>query len=588
MKVKSEILSLLNVIGKLSFLMMIRHIVILIFFGICYCSQSSEDQKDASAPIVSTPLGKYQGSILTSSLGKTIYSFRGIRYAEPPVKDLRFKPPVPIKKHDGIYNAREDGAVCPQPIEGTPVSEDCLFVNVYSTKLPERSDNPKRPVIIYIHPGGFYGLTGRSSLAGPQYFLNQDIVLVTFNYRLGALGFLSTGDKEAPGNNGLKDQVELMKWVKKNIEAFGGDPNSITLFGYSAGATSVTLHLLSPMSEGLFHKGIIGSSSGLNQWPTSRNQLDVTKRQARVVGCSDDSSSNIVQCLRGKSAEELGNSLRKMFEFGNEPVLLWKPVIEGEFGQERFLTDHPIKLVLEGKFQKIPILAGITAEEFANRALEIITKPEMLSQLDKNWEKLAPITFLYERDTDRSKSISRGLRSFYFGNQTLGKSVQVQMTNLYNEAQSGFAVNRAVKLLASKNSQPVYYYRFSYKGRFSHYYLPESNGTVPYGPVHHDDLIYMFCSDPLFPKIEKTDPEFRTVQKLTTMWANFARTGKPIPETCGRLDYAEWDPYNTKTQKYMDIGDTLKMGEKLYEDRYAEWEKLFPLSQYNKIEDVSY
>ncbi|KAL3273421.1 hypothetical protein HHI36_014865 [Cryptolaemus montrouzieri] len=557
-------------------------LVLLIIFGICHCLVSSEYQKHTSAPIVSTSLGKYQGSLLTSTLGRTIYSFRGIRYAEPPVKDLRFKPPAPIKKHDGIYNAKEDGAICPQPSEGTPVSEDCLFVNVYSTKLPHALENPKRPVIIYIHPGAFYSLTGRSTLAGPQYFLNQDIVLVTFNYRIGTLGFLSTGDKEAPGNNGLKDQVELLKWVKKNIEAFGGDPNSVTLFGYSAGGMSVTLHLLSPMSRGLFHRGIIGSSSSLGQWPITQNQLDVSKRQARVLGCPGDTSVNIVKCLKEKSAIDLGNSLSEMFEFGSEPVLIWKPVIEGEFGQERFLTDHPIKLVLQGNFQKVPILSGITVEEFGYRALELIAKPEMLSQLDRNWEKLAPITFLYERDTDRSKSISRGLRSFYFGNQTLGKSVQVQMTNIYNEAQSGFAVNRAVKLLALKNSQPVYYYRFSYKGRFGHYFVPGSNGTVPYGPVHHDDLIYMFCSDPLFPKIEKTYPEFRTVQKLTTMWANFARNGKPIPETCGKLDYAEWEPYNNKTQKYMDIGDTLKMGEKLYEDRYVEWEKLFPLSQYEK------
>ncbi|KAK9883519.1 hypothetical protein WA026_001695 [Henosepilachna vigintioctopunctata] len=543
-----------------SIVVMIWSFISFALLGFCHCGQTPN-------PLVSTPLGKYEGSLLTSTLGKTIYAFRGIRYAEPPVNELRFKPPVPVKKHEGVYNAKEDAPVCPQ-LTNDPVSEDCLFLNVYSNKLPDKKENPKKPVIIHIHAGGFYGVTGRSNWAGPQYFMNQDIVLITFNYRLGALGFLSTGDKEAPGNNGLRDQVEVMKWVKANIEAFGGDPNSVTIFGYSAGGMSVSMHLVSPMSKGLFHKGIIGSSSTLGQFPLGRNQLDLAKRTAKILGCPDDTSVNIIKCLRGKSAVELGNSLSKMFEFGTyEPVLLWKPVIEEDFGQERFLTDHPIKLIMEGKFQKLPIMSGITAEEFGYKSIDMLRNPEMLQQLDEQWEKLAPIVFLYERNTEWSKAISKGLRSFYFGDKKIDNSTQLQLSNLYNEAQSGFAVNRGVKLLSEKNSAAVYYYRFSYKGKYSHYYLPDSNRTLTYGAVHHDDLIYMFFISTLFPKFEKSDPEFRIVQKLTTMWSNFARTGKPIPETCGRLDYAEWEPYNRKTQKYLDIGERLKAAEALYEDR---------------------
>ncbi|KAL3273419.1 hypothetical protein HHI36_014863 [Cryptolaemus montrouzieri] len=569
--------------------MISRDVLLFAIISLAQCSSNKPKEDLPAEPLVNTPLGQYQGSLLTSTLGKTIYSFRGIRYAQPPVEDLRFKPPLPIKKHEGTYNAKEDGAICPQPTGGSvSVSEDCLFANVYTTKLPTKNENPRKPVIVYIHPGAFYGLSGRSVDVGPHYFMNQDIVLVTFNYRLGALGFLSTGDKEAPGNNGFKDQVVLMRWVKENIAHFGGDPTSITLFGYSAGAMSVTLHLMSPMSKGLFHKGIIGSFSGLGQWPVGRDQLVITKRQARVVGCPDDNSTIIVKCLKTKSAQELGNSLSQMFDFKYGPGLLWKPVVEGEFGQERFLTDHPIKLILEGKFQKIPILSGITAEEFANRAIEMIRDPEYLKQLDERWDTLSPLLFLYERDTKRSKEISRGLRSFYFGDKKLDSSVQLPLTHIFNEAATGFAVNRGVKLLSEKNSQPVYYYCFSYRGKYSYFYLPESNGTIPYGPVHHDDLIYLFYSSTLFPKFEKSDPEFRVVQKLTTMWANFARTGKPIPETCGRLDHAEWEPFNSKTKKYMDIGDTLKMKEKLYEDRYTVWEKLFPLSESEKIQDISY
>ncbi|RZB39920.1 COesterase domain containing protein, partial [Asbolus verrucosus] len=132
-------------------------------------------------------------------------------------------PPVPVQKWSGVYNATVDGPLCPQP-NTDPISEDCLMLNVYTTKLPESCDNPKRPVIIYLHPGGFYSGSGRSNWGGPQYFLDQDIVLVTINYRIGSLGFISVG-KEAPGNNALRDQVVAMKWVKNNIAAFGGDPD---------------------------------------------------------------------------------------------------------------------------------------------------------------------------------------------------------------------------------------------------------------------------------------------------------------------------------------------------------------------------
>lgn len=139
--------------------------------------------------------------------------------------------------------------------------------------------------------------------------MDQDIVLVTVNYRLGSLGFLSTGDKESPGNYGLKDQVVALKFVKNNIAAFGGDPNSVTIVGYSAGGFSVTLHLLSPLSQGLFQKAIAMSGSIFTQTPITSGQFNLAQKQARLVSCPDDTSANIVKCLKTKSAEELGNSL---------------------------------------------------------------------------------------------------------------------------------------------------------------------------------------------------------------------------------------------------------------------------------------
>jgi carboxylesterase type B len=161
---------------------------------------------------------------------------------------------------------------------------------------------------MHLHPGGFYSATGRSNWGGPQYFLDQDIVLVTLNYRLGSLGFISTGE-DAPGNNGLKDQVMAMKWIRDNIESFGGDSDSVTLYGYSAGAWSITLHLVSPMSRGLFHKAIIGSGSALGHWSLPSNQLELAQKQAEIVGCPVVDPQTMLTCLRSIPAEVLGNSL---------------------------------------------------------------------------------------------------------------------------------------------------------------------------------------------------------------------------------------------------------------------------------------
>lgn len=189
------------------------------------------------------------------------------------------------------------------------MSEDCLFLNVYTPQLPNKENSTsKKPVIVYIHSGGYYIGSGRGDWIGPEYLLDQDVVLVTINYRLGSLGFLSIG-KEVPGNNGLKDQVLAMKWVKNNIECFGGDVNSITLYGYSAGAVSVTLHMVSPMSRGLFHKAIIGSGSAVGQWVLPHDQINLAKKQARFVGCPDDNPKIILDCLKTKSASELAKTL---------------------------------------------------------------------------------------------------------------------------------------------------------------------------------------------------------------------------------------------------------------------------------------
>ncbi|KAK5641621.1 hypothetical protein RI129_010168 [Pyrocoelia pectoralis] len=260
-------------------------------------------------PIVYTSLGLIKGNdTLQTILGKTIYSFRGIRYAKAPIGDLRFRPPQPVESWEGIYDASQDGAACPQPYTND-TDEDCLFLNVYTTQMPTEHRNLNLPVLVYIHGGSYTMFSARSNLLGPDYLLDQDMVLVTLNYRLASLGFISTGDEFAPGNNGLKDQVTALKWVKQNIAHFGGNPNSVTLSGHSAGALSVSLHLVSPMSRGLFHKAVMMSGSIMGNYPVLSHQFDLAQKQARFVNCPDRNSEEIIECLKTKSATEIANTL---------------------------------------------------------------------------------------------------------------------------------------------------------------------------------------------------------------------------------------------------------------------------------------
>ena len=205
---------------------------------------------DTNALIAHTPLGKLRGAKV-----KDVYVWKGIRYAQAPVGDMRFKAPVPVQAWTGTQDALAFGAVAPQQessIAGKePQAEDCLYLNVWSPG----ADAKKRPVMVWIHGGGFVIGSGSSQMyEGTQMATNGDVVIVTINYRLGPLGFLYFNEEQRKqgfeNNLGIKDQIAALKWVQQNIAAFGGDPAQVTIFGESAGGTSVQTLLASPMAKG--------------------------------------------------------------------------------------------------------------------------------------------------------------------------------------------------------------------------------------------------------------------------------------------------------------------------------------------------
>lgn len=368
------------------------------------------------------------------------------------------------------------GFACPQPTDW-PVSEDCLTLNVYTSEVPRDESQKLKPVFAWIHSGGLTGGSSISRAAGGEYLLDRDVVLVTINYRLASLGFMSTGTEGAPGNNGFKDQAIALRWIRDHIAKFGGDPDNVTLMGQSAGARSVAMHLVSPMSQGLFHKAILMSGGLGGQWEIPSHQLHLAKQQASLFQCSEEDAEELVECLRQVDGLMIANTLPYFKEFAGQPTVIWYPVVEPDFGQERFLTEDPAKLFASGNFSRVPIITGVTQDEFAGAVPAIIDDEDNLKLMNEEFEKYAPICFMYERDTSRSREISRVLRENFLS-AIIDKSSFEGLKYLFSDGITGFTNHRFVQL--THKHTKVYYYKNTYQSRHSNFYYPVGSAT-PYG-----------------------------------------------------------------------------------------------------------
>lgn len=259
------------------------------------CFLASFVLQSGFALVIQIEDGSIEGTTLTTRLGEEFYAFRNVPFAEPPVGDLRFKAPVAKRPWSGVLNCTAYGFICMQENGwGMAMSEDCLTLNVFTKNLPTSGE--LKPVIVYFHGGGFE--TGSSVEAGPDYLMERDLVVVTVSYRLGAFGFLALETEDAVGNQGLKDQALALQWIQKNIAHFGGDPNKVTIAGLSAGGYSVTAHMLSPMSQGLFANVIAISGAIAWQKKLRTNNLPVAEGLAARLNCTTDTVADMLMCLK--------------------------------------------------------------------------------------------------------------------------------------------------------------------------------------------------------------------------------------------------------------------------------------------------
>ncbi|EKD19761.1 uncharacterized protein L3040_001893 [Drepanopeziza brunnea f. sp. 'multigermtubi'] len=340
-----------------------------VFFTWVQTSFSPLWDTSSSAPQVKISQGLVVGTILDNKFPAPIEAFMGLPYSQPPTGERRFRRAVPLPESDKTFKAQEYGQICPgkQLLQGVsaPSSEDCMTVNIFRQKpVPGRN---KLPVAVYIHGGAFNrGSAKMHNTASMVAWSESPFIGVSFNYRIGALGFLPSKItfEEDIVNLGLHDQVFLLNWVQDNIEAFGGDKNDVTIFGLSAGAHSIGHHILN-FREGvapLFHKAIIESGA-----PTSRavHPYDAQVHEDQFAlfvskaGCSDVHRKSITSCLRSKPEKSITDASTVVFDKYN-PSLRWafQPAID-----HALIHGRPIDVWGSGRWNKVPIMTGHVTNE---------------------------------------------------------------------------------------------------------------------------------------------------------------------------------------------------------------------------------
>ncbi|XP_066997937.2 juvenile hormone esterase [Anabrus simplex] len=522
--------------------------------------------------IVRIAEGHVQGSKMISFRGREFRAFRGIPYAEPPTGTLRFKPPQPKSPWSGILNATVEGSICPQMnrAEVYVGDEDCLFLNVYAHKNARRN-----PVIVWVHGGSFYAGHGGINITAPQFLLDQDITLVTFNYRLGPLGFLSTGDSALPGNYGLKDAVEVLRWIQRNIESFGGNRDLVTVYGYSSGGAMAQSLTMSPLTKGLFHRVIFESGSALHHWAFKSSPIQEARQVAKLIGCpSSDSSSGVAECVASASAKELVETL---YSFPYWAVKFPTPYglvveVQDDDSDPPFLTEPPLQLLRKGHALKIPAITGNTAAESIFLAAMINKSDELRKELDEHFDRTVLKSFI---PGNISEEFVREVKQFYFHRGSAKEATLEQLIQLISDITINYNSYQSSVEFAAATEVSVYMYLFSFQGRVSSIVTGNINPT-PLGVAHGDDLLYIFGTGLDFPGGGPNSEEAKTIMRVTKMLADFALKGDPTPKS-NNLIPVKWLPLleGGKPYRYLEINDELTMQSgPIYPERMAFWDNL--------------
>ncbi|GAB4035411.1 carboxylesterase/lipase family protein [Spirosoma gilvum] len=488
-----------------------RSILFLVLLGLAAFTSSHKDFDTV----------KVEGGMISGTLSQDgdVHIFRGIPFAAPPIGDLRWKAPQPVKSWSGV---RKCNAFGPSPMQGTPnpfgpwsaeflipkepISEDCLYLNVWSGA---KTTSEKRPVVVWIYGGGFgSGGTGCAIYDG-EATAKKGIIFVSANYRVGPFGFFAHPEltkesgHQASGNYGLMDQVAALQWVRKNIAQFGGDPDNVTIAGQSAGSMSVNCLVATPLAKGLFKKAIAESGASFaNPHPTLQQGEEAGLKMAQALGASSLAE------LRAKPAEEI---IKKAQGRG--------PIIDGYV-----LPESIPAIFAAGNENNITLLTGWNEDEGLSsgppKNAEAYRK-----QIEQQYgDKAEQFLKYYPGGTDAEASTSqmRISRDMIFGAQ-----------------------NYTWANIASKEGKPVFVYRFTRK-------IPATGEYARYGAFHTGEVAYAYDNlkfiDHKLRPLEPTDAEL--ARNMSAYFANFIKTGNPNGK-----GLPQWPTYSAKDKQIMAFGD---------------------------------
>lgn len=462
----------------------------------------------------------------TSSWGFGVRMFRGIPFAAPPVGQLRWHEPQPVVPWQGVRAADHFEPACMQQqrvvnqaaynsaVNG--YSEDCLYLNVWT---PATAANAGLPVMVWIYGGGGREGSGGEALYDPNNLAKRGVVVVTFNYRVNLFGWMAHAElsKESAhrvsGNYGALDQIAVLRWVQKNIAAFGGDPKRVTIFGESGGSRSVNWLMASPLAQGLFHGAIAQSHTVFGNMETLSEAESAGAKFVAGLG------ANTLAKMRALPAKEL------MAAYLKTPGLSMNATIVDGY----FLPKDIYTIFAEGKQNDVPLITGGTADE-----------PGGIQRRNG-----APKTLAEYQEFVRTAYGKDERRLFGYFPATSDEDVATAYHDLLRDGNLAGHYQWA-RLQTRTGKQPVYLYLFSHS---SPNYAPDGKGELRIGAPHGADVAYAF-DNLRYADRPWTELDRAVATTVANYWVNFAKTGNP-----NGAGLPEWPSYDAHGERYLDLGD---------------------------------
>ncbi|KAJ8714148.1 hypothetical protein PYW08_007768 [Mythimna loreyi] len=469
--------------------------------------------------------------------------FLGVPYADIDKNN----PFGPAKPHPGLDDLdATESKKCPQ-IENKKVvgTLDCLTLNIY---VPIIANKNSFPVMVFIR-GDYKPVRTGPDDGSFSNLLHRDVMVVEIIYRVDLYGFICLDIPAAPGNQGLKDQVLALRWIKTHIKAFQGNPDEITIFGAGLGGDFVSLHLLS-LSEKLFHRAIIQSGSALSPlWAKKPLRNNSLLKLANELGSKTSDIREALKYLSSISPDKILTKETYINDIGTNPC------IEKKFkGVENFITQHP-RNITTSKAGTIPVIIGYNDDEAA-------VFVNMIKDENIPLYKFADI--LMFENLEKNVAAEEDIRHFYIGDEEITKNVKQQLTNFVSDFFYGVPSQRMVDLLLKNRAKTVYRYIFSYMGERN--LIKKNHNLNCNGATHGDELGYILN----YKMFSKPTPQDQLmIYRMTNMWANFAKFGNPIPKATNLLPIV-WN-VTTKDNLYLDINSNLSMKVLPTHKRMAFW-----------------